>query len=160
MGTNEEEYDCLPTDFGINQNMISIDGNKLRTMKSDLNKLFIKEEIMQGKDTLKNGKSTGIDGVRNEIIKQCMNNSSFVDTLVTLLNKIFEMGNYPNIWKTDLVKPIHKKGSTNKESNYRGISLSSCLAKFFNNLILKRLTTCFENLNLFHSHLMGFRPRM
>ena len=28
--------------------------------------------------------------------------------------------------------------------NYRGISLSSCLAKFFNNLILKMLT-CFEN---------------
>ena len=109
---------------------------------------------------LENGESTGIDGVRNEIIKQCLNNSSFVDTLVTLLNQIFEMGNYPNIWKTDLVKPIHKEGSTNKESNYRGISLSSCLATFFNNLILKRLTTCFENLNLVHPHLMGFRPRM
>ena len=50
--------------------MICIDGNILRMMKSDLNKLFTKEEIMQSKDTLKNGKSTGIDGVRNEIIKQ------------------------------------------------------------------------------------------
>ena len=109
MGTNGEEDDCLPTDFSINQNMISIDGNKLRTMKSDLNKLFTKDEIMQGNDTLKNGKSTGIDGVRNEIIKQCLNNSSFVDTLVKLLNQIFEMGNYPNIWKTDLVKPINKR---------------------------------------------------
>ena len=58
------------------------------------------------------------------------------------------------------MKPIHKKGSTNKESNYRGISLSSCLAKFFNNLVFKRLTRCFENLNLLHPHLMGFRPRM
>ena len=73
--------------------MISIDRKKLRTMKPDPNKLFTKEEIMQGKDTLKNGKSTGIDDVRNEIIKQCLNNSSFVDTLVTLLNQIFEMGN-------------------------------------------------------------------
>ena len=58
-------------------------------MKSDLNKMFTKEEIMQGKDTLKNGKSAGIDGVRNKIIIQCLNNSSFVDTLVTLLNQIF-----------------------------------------------------------------------
>ena len=115
---------------------------------------------MQGIDTLKNGKSAGIDGVKNEIIKQCLNNSSFVNTLVTLLNQIFEMGNYPNNWKTDLMKPIHKKGSTNKESNYRGISLSTYLAKFFNNLIFKRLTIYFENLNLFHPHLMGFRPRM
>ena len=115
---------------------------------------------MHGKDTLKNGKTTGIDGVRNEIRKQCLNNASFVDTLVTLLNQIFEMGNYPNIWKTDLVKPINKKGSINKESNYRVISQSSCLAKFLNNLVLKRLTTCFENLNLFHTHQIGFRPRM
>ena len=58
------------------------------------------------------------------------------------------------------MKPIHQKGSTNKESNYREISLSSCLAKFFNNLIFKRLTTCSENLNLFHPHIMEFRPRM
>ena len=69
--------------------------------------------------------------MRNEIIKQCLNNSSFVDTIVTLLNQIFETGNsldnYPNIWKTDIMKPVDKEGSTNKESNYRGTSLSSCL---------------------------------
>ena len=69
MGANGEEDDCLPTDFNINQNMISIDGNKLRMMKSDLNKLFTKGEITQGEDTLKNGKSTEIDGVRNEVIE-------------------------------------------------------------------------------------------
>ena len=146
LGTDGEEDDCLPTDFIINQNMISIEGNKIRTMKSDLNKLFTKVEVMQSKDTLKNGKSTGINGVRNEIIKQCLITSSFVDISVTLFNQIFEMGSY--------------QGSKNKGSNYRGISLSSCLAKFFNNLILKRLNTCFENLNLFHPHLMGFSPRM
>ena len=45
LGTDGEEDDCLPTDFSINQNI-----------KSDLNKLFTKEEIMQEKDTLKIGK--------------------------------------------------------------------------------------------------------
>ena len=36
---------------------------------------------MQGK---KNGKSTGIDGVKNEIIKQCLNDhASFIDIIVT-----------------------------------------------------------------------------
>ena len=71
--------------------------------------MFTKEEITQGKDTLKHGKSTGIDGVRNEVINQCLNNSSFVDTTVTLLNQIFGTGTYPNIWKTDIVKPTHEK---------------------------------------------------
>ena len=86
LGTNGEEDNCLSIDFNIDQNMISIDGNKLRMMKSDLNKLFTKEEIMLGKLTLKNGKSPGIDGVRNQIINRCLNNSSFVDTIVALLN--------------------------------------------------------------------------
>ena len=37
LGTNAEEDDCLPTDFNVNQNMNSIDGDKLRMMKSNLN---------------------------------------------------------------------------------------------------------------------------
>ena len=57
-----------------------------------------------------------------------------------------------------MIKPVHKKNSTGKETNYRRISLSSCLAKFFNNLILDRLSLCFEKLNIFHPHIMGFRP--
>ena len=60
----------------------------------------------------------------------------------------------------DTIKPVHKKNSTGKETNYRGISLSSCLAKFFNNLILNKLLSCFEKLNIFHPHVMGFRPGM
>ena len=48
LGTNGEEDDCLPTDFNINQNMIFIDGNKLRMMKSDLNKLFTKRRNYAG----------------------------------------------------------------------------------------------------------------
>ena len=93
LGTNGEEDDCLPTDI-VKKLMI----------KSDLN--------YAGQRHLEKCESTGIDCVRNEIMKQCLNNSSSVDTTVTLLNQIFETGNYPNIWKTDIVKPIHKNGST------------------------------------------------
>ena len=60
----------------------------------------------------------------------------------------------------DIIKPVHKENSTDKETNYRGISLSSCLAKFFNNLILNRLSSYFEKQNIFHPHVMGFRPGM
>ena len=71
-----------------------------------------------------------------------------------------DSGIYPNEWKIDLIKPIHKKDVTSKETNYRGISLSSCVGKFFNNLILNRLSKSFEELDLFYPHLMGFRPGM
>ena len=59
-----------------------------------------------------------------------------------------------------MIKPIHTKDATSKETNYRGISLSSCLGKFFNNLILERLSKSFDELDLFYHHLMGFRPGM
>ena len=64
------------------------------------------------------------------------------------------------MWKTDLIRPIHKKESTSKESNYRGITLSSCLGKFSNSMILNRISKAFEELDIFHLHLMGFRPNM
>ena len=64
------------------------------------------------------------------------------------------------MWKTDLIRPIHKKESTSNESNYRGITLSSILGKFLNAMILNRISKAFEELDIFHPHLMGFRPNM
>ena len=53
-----------------------------------------------------------------------------------------------------------KKESTSKESNYRGITLSSCLGKYFDAMILNRISKAFEELDIFHPHLMDFRPNM
>ena len=46
------------------------------------------------------------------------------------------------------------------EKNYRGISLTSCLGKLFDNLLLIRISKCFEDLRLFQDNMMGFRPSM
>ena len=44
------------------------------------------------------------------------------------------------------------------EKNHKDISLTSCLGKYFNNLL--RLSKCSEDLRLFQTHMMGFRPNM
>ena len=62
--------------------------------------------------------------------------------------------------ETKLIRPIQKKEETYLEKIYRGISLTSCLGKFFNYLLLIRLSKCFEELKLFQDHMMGFRPNM
>ena len=62
--------------------------------------------------------------------------------------------------ETELIRPIHKKEETYLEKKYSCISLTSCLGKFFNNLLLMRLPKCFEDLRLFQDHMMGFRPNM
>ena len=86
--------------------------------------------------------------IKNEVLKTCLRDKSFL-----LANKIFNEGKYPTSWKTELIRPIHEKEETYFEKNYRGISLTSCLGKFFNNLLLMRLSKCFENLRLFQDHM-------
>ena len=98
--------------------------------------------------------------IKNEFLKVCLDNKIFLESLQLLFNKIFNDGKYPASWKTELIRPIHKKEETYLEKNYRGISLTSCLGKFFNSLLLMRLSKCFEDLRLFQDHMMGFRPNM
>ena len=88
------------------------------------------------------------------------NNSTFSDIIQLLGNELLKFEKYPKLWKTDLVRPIHKKESSSEESNCRGITLSSCLGKFFSAMILNRISKACQELDIFHTHLMGFRPNM
>ena len=53
---------------------------------------------------------------------------------------ILNTGYFPEIWAIGQIIPIFKnKGSKNDPNNYRGITLLSCLAKFFNIVLNNRL---------------------
>ena len=68
--------------------------------------------------------------IKSEVLKICLDNKIFLESLQLLFNKIFNDGKYPASWKTELIRAIHKKEETYLEKNYRGISLTSCLGKF------------------------------
>ena len=156
LGTNGQENDNFP-DF----NHRVTDNEILNKLSQEINKPVTEIEIkVLAREKLPNSKAVGLDRIRNEIMSSCLQNKQFLDIFKQLSNKIMDSGIYPNKWKIDLIKPIHKKDATSKETNYRGISLSSCIGKFFNNLILNRLSKSFEELDLFYPHLMGFRPGM
>ena len=93
--------------------------------------------------------------IKNEVLKTCLDNKGFLESLQLLFNKIFNDGKYPTSWKTEPRRPLHKKEETYLEKNYRGISLTSYLGKYFNNLLLTRLSKCFEDLRVFQDHMMG-----
>ena len=57
-----------------------------------------------------------------------------------------------------MIKPIYKaSGDDTDPSNYRGITLLSCLAKLFSNLINHRLTLFVDNNNIIGLQQAGFR---
>ena len=75
-----------------------------------------------------------------------------------IFNSILQNGATLKNWATSLLVPIHKKGSEDDPSNYRGIALISCLAKLFYSILNNRLLKyCIEEKILSDTQL-GFLP--
>ena len=95
-------------------------------------------ELKKGLKSLKNNKSTGPDGILNEQIKATF--PIMKNIYLKLFNTILDTGCFPETWAEGLIVPIYKKkGSKNNPNNYRGITLISCLAKFFTIILNNRL---------------------
>jgi hypothetical protein len=62
----------------------------------------------------------------------------------------------PPSWKTAVVTPILKKGSSTLVSNYRPISLTSSVCKVLEILIRDSLVNFWDSQNIFHSSQYGF----
>ena len=129
--------------------------------KSEIDKLqpldfpFTCREVKSGIKNLKSGKSPGPDLILNEFIK----NSSeiLVPTLTKLFNKILNTGNIPEIWNLVQITSLYKSGDPKNPSNYRGLSVTSCMGKLFNGLLQNRLNSYLENKKLLSDNQFGFR---
>ena len=50
--------------------------------------------------------------IKNEVIKIFLEDNNFLCALQLLINKIFRESRYLQKWKTELIRPIHKKEET------------------------------------------------
>ena len=92
------------------------------------NEAISKQEVMASIGKLKSGKSSGPDKIIGEMLKHV--NDVVIDFLVTLFNKLFDHGTFPQEWSKSIIVPIHKKGDVNQPDNYRGIALTSVTKDF------------------------------
>ena len=95
------------------------------------------EELDSASYILRPYKSSGLDGVSNEMIL-CLF-KTFPRLVLKLFNTILASGKPITWWSTSIIVPIHKKGSKTDPDNYRGIALASCLSKFFAAILNQRL---------------------
>ena len=79
------------------------------------------------------------------------------DLYEQLFNTILRSGIYPNAWKINFITPIFKRGGGNDPSNYRGIALTSALAKLFTRILHNRLQCFLESNNILVEEQIGFR---
>ena len=76
--------------------------------------------------------------------------------LLSFFNRSWSYHTFPSCWKPTTIIPIHKPGKhTSSPSSFRPISLTSCISKLFEHLILSRLTFHLELNHLLHLPISG-----
>ena len=76
--------------------------------------------------------------------------------LCVIFNMSMSSGVYPDKLKIAKVIPIYKKGSKSDVSNYRPISILSCINKIYEKLLCKRLYKFLAKNNCLYKYQFGF----
>ena len=113
------------------------------------------EELNESsKESLPSGKGVGVDNLCNEMIACLI--EVCPKLVLKLFNLILNSGEILPDWLISYIVPIHKGGAKSDPSNYRGISLLSCLGKFFLSIINKRLAKFCVDKGVLSESQLGF----
>ena len=118
---------------------------------------FSPTEFLAAASNLSSSTATGSDKVAYPMLKHlprfCM------DLLFHIFNLSWSSHSFPSIWKTSSISPIHKIGKPlDSPASFRLISLTSCLSKLFERIILSRLFFFLESNSILSPRQAGFRP--
>jgi hypothetical protein len=103
---------------------------------------------------LGNGKSTGINQINNEMLKNS-NSKNLSTTIALIFEIILNHGIVPKRFNTSLLKPLIKdiKKSTIEVSNLRPVAISDAISNMFEKLILHYIDVLYVN----HFKQFGFK---
>ena len=101
-------------------------------------------------------KASGPDGISPILLKEAA--PSVAPSLAKLFNLSLEKKAFPYDWKKANVTPILKKGDPSLCSNYRPISLLSCVAKVFERVIFKYVFNFLRDNFALSEKQSGFMP--
>lgn len=116
-------------------------------------------ELYAAAQDIRRNTAPGEDGITNAMLHNLSNDQ--LVRLVDYFNKdIWETGTIPQQWKEATIVLIPKLGKQKTIQNLRPISLTSCLGKLFEKVILTRLTDYIERQNLLSLYMYGFRKHL
>ena len=98
---------------------------------------ILRKEAEAVVQSLKKGKSAGIDSIPVELVQA--GGEDVITTLTTICSKIWQTGEWPTPLTQSLVITLPKKGNLQQYQNYRMINLISHLSKVMLKIILNRL---------------------
>ena len=95
--------------------------------------IFTVRDIMKAINEIKSSSSAGEDGITALLLKNCKDTLSYPIYLIWKYS--FESGTIHKMFLTQMITPVHKKGSRLKPENYRPISLTSHIIKTFERIV-------------------------
>lgn len=113
------------------------------------------DEVSKLIKTLKNNKAPGLDYLTAEMLKNVA--EIIAPPIAIVINKIFETGDCPKVFKTAVVKPLFKTGDKQIPENYRPISLISNVAKIFEKVLVSRVKVFLKKYQLTSENQFGFQ---
>ena len=138
------------TDDSVIQN-IENTSNQQNKHFDILNTPINQKEVEEGIRNLQS--KPGYGYVTNEMLK--CTNSHGKNLLTMLFNNVLKSGIFPCEWNYGMIKLINK--GMDDASDYRGITLNSCLGKLFCTILYNRLAPLLENKNILCKEQAGFR---
>ena len=118
---------------------------------------FSPAEFLAAASNLTPFTATGPDKVAYPMLKHLPR--SGMDLLLYIFNLSWSSHSFPSIWKTSFIIPIHKMGKPlDSPASFRPISLTSCVSKLFERIILSRLLFFLESNSILSPRQAGFRP--
>ena len=116
------------------------------------------QDVKDQLHALKISKPGGPDEISPKLIKTMGN--SLVKPLTLLFNRTLTLGQVPSEWKMSNISAIFKKsGDIQNPTNYRPISITSCMGKMLEKIIFKYLFNYLETNHIITNFQSGFRPK-
>ena len=124
-----------------------------------LNSILITEQDVKDQlNNLNSKKPGGPDEIMPKLLK--IFNTNLIIPLTLLFNRSLQLGQVPNQWKLANVSAIFKgKGSPDDPSNYRPISITSCIGKILEKIIFKYIYNYLQENDILTKFQSGFRPK-
>ena len=114
-------------------------------------------EIFNTINSLNLNKACGHDNISPYFLR--LGNEVLAPILSQLLVHVFDLGYFPQIFKTAKVVPVFKTGSKDLVNNYRPISLLPHLSKVLEKLIKSRFLKFLDKHNVLYNYQYGFRNK-
>ena len=118
---------------------------------------FSPAEFYAAASNLFSSTATGPDKVAYPMLKHLPR--SGMDFFLHIFNLSWSSHSFPSIWKTSSIIPIHRVGKPlDSPASFRPISVTSCVSKLFERIILSRPLFFLESNSILSPRQAGFRP--